>query len=80
MEGEKHGKGSYQFNNGLRYEGDYFRGKKEGQGTLFNCDESIAYVGEFSDDVPHGEGFVYDERGNKLRRKWVRGVNAQLIL
>lgn len=76
LKGEKHGYGIYRFSNGLKYEGNYKSGKKCGQGTIFNCNNSIAYEGEFDDDIPHGVGYVYDENGEKMKRKWVNGIDA----
>jgi antitoxin component YwqK of YwqJK toxin-antitoxin module len=60
----------------LRYEGSYADGKKAGYGTIYNCNGSIAYEGEFEDDIPHGEGYIYDPSGNKLKRRWVKGIDA----
>jgi len=43
MDGLKHGKGVYKYQNGLRYEGDYKQGKKCGLGILFNLGDTVAY-------------------------------------
>ena len=50
----------------MRYEGDYLAGIKHGNGTIFNSNDTIAYEGEFRDDVPDGTGYVYDKDGNRL--------------
>lgn len=79
VKGEKQGQGVYSFSNGLKYEGEYRAGLKRGTGTIFNCNDSVAYTGDFYDDLPHGEGFVFDGEGNRLKRKWVNGLDAEGI-
>lgn len=49
--------------NGVRYEGTYKNGLKEGFGTLYDGDNSISYKGELSMGLPHGTGFIY--KGDK---------------
>jgi hypothetical protein len=60
----------------LRYVGEYREGKKCGNGIVYNCNNTIAYEGEFEDDLPHGEGAIYDEKEIKIKRKWVRGIDV----
>jgi len=54
VEGEFSGKGEYDWGNGVRYTGEFQRGKKHGN-TLLYADNS-SYVGEFKDNVYHGHG------------------------
>ena len=61
----------------MKYEGDYLNGKKEGHGAIINCNDSIAYEGEFADDIPHGVGYIYDGKGNKMKRRWIRGIDSE---
>lgn len=70
----KEGKGIYTYNNGLRYQGNYKDGVKQGHGTIFNHDNSISYEGEFDEDLPHGKGHIYN--GNKkLETLWDHGID-----
>lgn len=45
LNGHKHGYGIYKFKNGLRYEGEYRYGVREGKGTIYNHNNTIAYEG-----------------------------------
>jgi hypothetical protein len=64
--GLKDGSGKYQFKNGLSYEGQYRRGTKEGQGTLYNPDHSLCYVGHFENNLPNGKGASLNSKGRKV--------------
>jgi hypothetical protein len=44
----KHGTGIYTYiKNDVRYEGEYKDGKKSGNGTIYNHDNTVAYSGNF---------------------------------
>ena len=50
-----HGRGTYTWANGMRYEGDYVEDVKEGNG-VFDWPDGRRYEGEWVDDQQHGEG------------------------
>lgn len=49
----------YSSDNGTRYEGSYVYGYREGNGTIFNGDGTVAYKGEMKKGLPHGKGSVF---------------------
>lgn len=79
INGVKYGKGIYKYTNGLRYEGDYVGGKKQGTGIIYNYNNSIAYEGEFDNDMPHGKGFIYSKQGEKIASNWVKGIDSTYL-
>jgi len=46
-----------------RYEGDYFKGKKEGSGKLYYENEKPKYIGLFSNDQFEGVGIYFTKEG-----------------
>jgi hypothetical protein len=56
MDDLREGKGTYHFNGGARYDGDWKRGKMSGWGKLTFGDGSLAYEGEWIEDKFHGYG------------------------
>lgn len=47
MNGEKEGKDcEYVSDNNTRYVGDYVNGYRQGSGTIYNADKSVAYKGQ----------------------------------
>ena len=54
--------GFYEYANGIRYVGEFRRGKRNGQGTNTWTDGS-KYVGEFQNDKFHGQGTLYNANG-----------------
>lgn len=42
----------------MRYEGTYKKDVKEGKGTIYTKDNSVAYCGEMKNGLPHGKGWV----------------------
>lgn len=79
MNGDKHGKGTYRFNSKIKYVGDYVRGVKEGEGTVYNEDNSIAYSGGWKGGLPNGKGYVIDGEGNQVESYWKDGVDSRLM-
>lgn len=75
MNGKKHGKGTYRFHNGLRYEGEYRDGLRNGKGTIFNPSDQKAYEGDMLNGLPHGVGEVSDKSGRKHTAKWTEGID-----
>jgi len=67
----KHGKGVYEYKNGIKYEGQYVDGNKEGYGKLFNGDGSMSYEGYFKKGLPHGTGKAYSKDGKAVEANWV---------
>lgn len=65
-----HGKGKqYREDGSIKYNGDWHKGIKQGVGTIFkntsDCNQSVYYTGEISNDKPHGKGKIV--RNNKLQ-------------
>ena len=63
------------------YDGDFVNGKKSGYGKeIYNNDEY--YIGEFSNNLRHGKGILYNENGIvKIESNWERGtsINTESI-
>ena len=47
MFGKKHGKGTFVFSSGYKYEGDWVNDAMEGQGSLFYPNGALAYEGRW---------------------------------
>lgn len=77
-DGDKQGEGFYKSANGTKYRGSYVRNKREGKGTIYNNDDTIAYRGQLKNGLPHGEGEVTAEEGFK-QASWIQGIDASLI-
>ena len=59
LNGYRTGTGSYVYNDGDKYTGEWKRNKRHGKGKLFNYEEKILYgiyEGEWQDDVQNGYG------------------------
>ncbi|KAF4691945.1 hypothetical protein FOZ60_014432 [Perkinsus olseni] len=56
-EGQKHGQGTYKFDNGDVYSGDWCKGQKHGSGTYVYKDGGLRYTGDFKENKPYGEGY-----------------------
>lgn len=56
------GKGTYEWSNGNRYQGDFRDGLRHGQGTLFEAD-GLVYVGQWEKGLKHGEGKEFWQKG-----------------
>ena len=52
--GEPHGNGTYYYDNGDQYDGEWKDGKAHGHGVMESSDGQ--YQGQWKDDVPHGQG------------------------
>ena len=55
INGKRHGRGVYFYNDGTIYNGGWYQGNREGIGTLINKDGS-AYDGEWDSNNIHGDG------------------------
>ena len=62
IEGEWTGYGVLTFADGTKYEGDFVEGKFEGKGTFYD-EGTLAYQGEFKNDLRHGYGKEFDKDG-----------------
>jgi hypothetical protein len=43
----------------LIYEGQYYKGLKQGKGKLINSDNTTSYEGQFLNGLPHGKGLAF---------------------
>jgi hypothetical protein len=78
VEGLKEGKGEYVGKNGVSYKGDYRGDKKDGFGTIFNHNNTIAYKGEFKNGLPHGKGSSF-VGGKEIMAIWHEGIDTRMI-
>ena len=53
-------------------------GYREGFGTIYNGDNSIAYKGEMSRGLPHGVGSIF-KNGKEMKTTWIEGIDSNLI-
>ena len=51
-EDKKHGFGTYTWEDGTRYEGNWVKGKMEGQGKMIGSDGSVVHSGKWKQDEP----------------------------
>ena len=63
------GYGTYTWNTGDKYVGEFKDGKGHGQGTYTYANGDI-YVGEFKDDKKHGQGTVTFTNGSVKKGIW----------
>ncbi|MDH6355498.1 uncharacterized membrane protein YccF (DUF307 family) [Dysgonomonas sp. PH5-45] len=70
--GLRHGKGTYQWPNGDKYEGDWVNDNATGQGTYYSR-EGWRYVGQFVNLKFHGKGVYYFANGKSRKGTWVNG-------
>ena len=71
MKGQKHGKGTYFYTNKLKYVGCYKNGEKDGNGVIYNRDDTVAYDGEFKNGLPHGKGKKRNKNGEIAEFEYV---------
>ena len=70
------GYGTYVYDNGDRYTGNWSNGKLHGQGTYTFADGE-KYVGEFSNSKRHGYGVYTWLDGSKYAGEWVNGERVE---
>ena len=58
----KHGKGTQNWQDGAKYEGDWRNGMAEGQGTFLHANGDV-YTGEFYRDRAYGFGIYVHKNG-----------------
>ena len=61
---QQDGHGTYEYDDGSKYIGEWKDGKQHGQGT-YTLADGIKHVGEFKDGNPW-KGEVYDKDGNVI--------------
>ena len=68
MNGMRHGKGKEINTRQLfTYEGEFKFGRKNGKGIMIWVDRGDEYLGEFKDDLMHGEGTYNYHNGDYFR-------------
>lgn len=72
LNGEPHGSGRMEFNNGDRYEGQFARGAFEGAGT-YRWANGAVYEGQFSNDMINGRGRLTAPRAATVAGLWRNG-------
>ena len=77
--GLKHGSGTYKFQNGQKYVGEYREGKREGKGVIYNSDGSISYEGEWMNGLPNGKGVMHNKRGLVIESQFLDGIDSRFI-
>ena len=58
--GKRHGKGTYYYKLGYKYEGSWEEDNMSGYGTLWLTDDLKWYEGEFLNNLFHGKGSLYN--------------------
>ena len=56
----RHGYGTFHYEEGGRYSGEWKYNKMEGRGALYYSSGDIAYEGEWKNDQLHGYGVLYN--------------------
>jgi hypothetical protein len=59
--GQRSGYGTFYYNEGGKYCGDWSANQMHGKGTLYYSDGRIAYQGDWRNDSLHGRGILYNE-------------------
>ena len=69
----KHGKGTYFYRKGERYEGEWKQYFRDGEGILWGANNS-QYVGTFKGDKKHGPGSITLADGTRYYEEWSNGL------
>jgi hypothetical protein len=72
-DGKFHGKGTYSWSDGRKYEGDWVEDKRTGKGIYIAKNNAFRYEGDFVDDKPHGKGTYTFTGGVKYTGDVVNG-------
>lgn len=73
-----HGKGTTEWTDGRKYEGQYVNDKKHGLGTFYWPD-GRKYHGSWKDGKQHGRGEYYLISGEKKFGEWVEGKRIKWL-
>ena len=77
-----HGQGTYTWDDGSKYVGEYKDGKRHGQGTLYwkskskifnNIPAETTYIGQWMDEKMHGQGTATFADGTVKDGLWENG-------
>ena len=66
LKGKRNGSGTYEWNNGERFEGEWKEGKKNGFGK-WTSPKGDSYEGEWKENRQHGKGYYIHFGGSKYR-------------
>lgn len=70
-----------RYNNGDIYTGEIDRNMKNGKGEFCHCQNGNQYyIGQYADDMRHGEGILRFLDGGELEGKWSQGKLVCLLL
>ena len=61
LQGMRHGQGTFYYQDGGMYEGEWRFNKMQGLGRLFYQSGKLAYEGEWANDQFDGRGTLYNE-------------------
>lgn len=61
LNGQRHGRGKFFYQDGGSYDGEWRENKMEGQGTLYYQSDRVAYEGTWVADKFQGYGRLYNE-------------------
>ena len=70
VNGKRHGKGKYAWNDGSFYDGEWSNGTKSGFGKITYADNS-SYEGQWRDDKYNGKGTLVYKNGDRLEGIWI---------
>ena len=77
VNGLQEGKGTFKYNSGSIYEGDWKNGKKEGKGIFYCKKEPFQghrYDGEWKNDKQEGKGIYFFTLGDMYEGNWEKGI------
>lgn len=66
LNGMRHGHGTFHYQDGGRYEGEWQLNKMNGFGRLFYQSDRLAYEGDWLNDQFHGRGKLFNESPQPL--------------
>ena len=72
MNNNKHGKGTFIYEDGRQYIGHFHADKRHGYG-IYHEQNGMKYEGEWDNDLQHGKGVVIDANGNCTNVKYNNG-------
>ena len=73
LDGKKHGKGIYIWNDNSMYIGEFKNNKMDGYGVCYDCHGNIIYEGEWKNNLVHGKGIYIWEEGKRYEGEFLHG-------